>query len=96
MNIPAPVLPAARLTLRRFSGHNSFHKTSTGLILVGMRRGLKGAVTKTNSMQSKQYRWQNRLPLKAVLEGQWPSVAILHLERRLLPFKTGSITKRSP
>ena len=48
-NIPVPVLAAARLTRRRFSGSNSLRKRVIDLILLAMGRPNKGTTSKTNS-----------------------------------------------
>ena len=93
-NIPAPVLPAARLSLRRFFGDNSFHRTPIGLILVAMGRGLNVTAAETNSAPNDAVSGRSRLPLKAGVEGQRPNRVVLHLKRRFPPSKTGFIQKR--
>lgn len=47
-HIPPPVLPAAPLTLCRFSGHNSLSKPPIGLIFLAMGRGDKRTIAKTS------------------------------------------------
>ena len=46
--IPAPVLPAARLTLRRFSGQNSLNIGPIDSIFLAMGRGDKGTYEETS------------------------------------------------
>lgn len=46
--IPARVLPTARLTLRQFSGHNSLNTPLISLVFLAMGRGFKRTALKTS------------------------------------------------